>query len=433
MKITLTIALVWFALDGAAALARCQVPDAPPKNAWQLALEADAARCEARSASVALAESDRAQAKARAERMRRFLGEARQHRAQVLVGLVTTRDGRPVLEQDGWRADADYFYPASTIKLAGAVAALERMNALRRERVPELDERVPLAFHPIRRTDRLLADDSDNLDGGKLTLEHVIREALIVSDNESYNRLYDFSGQDWLNDRMARAGLSSFKLSHRLSIQMSTADNKRTPIVELRFPTGPVLIEARTGTKDLSLERTPDVYIGREHMQGDSKVKSPMSFFYKNRATLRDLQGLMVRVARPDIALPGEPFDLTDAQRAFLLDSLKCLPGDSANPRYAREQFPDDFAKFFRPGLLRAIGAADLELYNKVGLAYGFALDNAYVVDKARGLQFFLTAVVYADADGVVNDNQYEYETAALPWLADVAEIVARELAARKQ
>src|SRR5688500_9263965 len=52
------------------------------------------------------------------------------HRVQILVSFVE-RDGRAfTLERHGFRADAEYFYPASAIKLCAAVAALQTMRAL---------------------------------------------------------------------------------------------------------------------------------------------------------------------------------------------------------------------------------------------------------------------------------------------------------------
>ena len=35
-------------------------------------------------------------------------------------------------------------------------------------------------------------------------------------------------------------------------------------------------------------------------------------------------------------------------------------------------------------------------------------------------------AVLYTNADGVLNDDHYDYDTVALPFLADLAEVIAR-------
>ena len=52
----------------------------------------------------------------------------------------------------------------------------------------------------------------------------------------------------------------------------------------------------------------------------------------------------------------------------------------------------------------------------------------AWVVDREAGRSFFLAAALYTNADGILNDDQYEYETVALPFLAALGEAVAKTL-----
>jgi cell division protein FtsI/penicillin-binding protein 2 len=160
----------------------------------------------------------KAELEERAARLSKVLAEASDLRAQVLIGELVERDGKPVLVQHSWRADAQYFYPASTVKLLAAVAALERMRELQRGPAPKLDADTPLAFWPPRRGGAIVAQDSDNVTDGKLTLRHLVREALVVSDNESFNRLYEFTGHDRLNKLMWDAGLESVRITHRLNV-----------------------------------------------------------------------------------------------------------------------------------------------------------------------------------------------------------------------
>ena len=65
---------------------------------------------------------------------------ASEHRLQFILTEVIR--GRRV--DHVYRADAEYFYPASTVKLHASVAALERLNELRRTSAPKADERTPL-------------------------------------------------------------------------------------------------------------------------------------------------------------------------------------------------------------------------------------------------------------------------------------------------
>jgi hypothetical protein len=65
-----------------------------------------------------------------------------------------------------------------------------------------------------------------------------------------------------------------------------------------------------------------------------------------------------------------------------------------------------------------------VKIFNKVGLAYGFLLDNAYIVDFENKIEFFLSAVVYSNSNGVLNDDSYDYDTLTIPFLADVGRAI---------
>ena len=73
-------------------------------------------------------------------------------------------------------------------------------------------------------------------------------------------------------------------------------------------------------------------------------------------------------------------------------------------------------------------GTSSLAVANKLGRAYGFSVDNAYVSDAETGRAFFLAACVETNANGVVNDDAYEYEEVADPFMENLAETVAKWL-----
>ena len=59
-----------------------------------------------------------------------------------------------------------------------------------------------------------------------------------------------------------------------------------------------------------------------------------------------------------------------------------------------------------------------------MGLAHGFLLDNAYVVDVKNKVEFFLSAVVYVNQNETLNDNTYEYDEISIPFLAALGKVV---------
>jgi len=61
---------------------------------------------------------------------------------------------------------------------------------------------------------------------------------------------------------------------------------------------------------------------------------------------------------------------------------------------------------------------ASIRIFNKVGQAYGYLIDNAYVVDFEAGVEFLLTAVIQVNANQIYNDDTYEYDEIGFPFLA---------------
>ena len=99
------------------------------------------------------------------------------YRLQVVLGEVEEQsDGRRRLVQHTFRAGEEYLYPASTVKLFAAVAALEKLAELRRETSLPIDADTPLVYHPLFAGETLENADPTNLAGGKLTVRHEIRK-----------------------------------------------------------------------------------------------------------------------------------------------------------------------------------------------------------------------------------------------------------------
>jgi hypothetical protein len=382
-----------------------------------------------RLADPQLAADEKARVQASFDRFESVLHDPEAFRVEIAIGDIVAAEGAPPkLAMTIWRGNAEYFYPASTVKLCAAVAAFERFNDIARASYVKISAGTPLAFYPLFKDEKLETDDATNVEGGKLTLAHLIRRMLIVSDNDAFNMLYDFCGQKWLNQRMWRAGLRSVRISHRLSFPLTPQQNRKTRSVEFRVPDSPLMLGEQLSDLELDLEGVKGWMVGTSFFdEHDVKIDKPMSFYFKNMFGLGDMQRCLARIVRPDLALDGEPFDLTAEQRAFLMQALSQYPGDSTNPLYPRDKYPDDYAKYFLPGLARVVPKGELAVYNKIGEAYGFLTDNAYVVDTKANQSFFLSATVYANSDGVVNDDKYDYDTFALPFFADLAELVARD------
>ena len=347
------------------------------------------------------------------DRFQWLLEGAAEHRMHVL--LATVEDGR--LVRSRFDAGPGYFYPASAIKTCAAVAALQWL-----EETPDVDLDTPLRYAPCFEGEAAEEGDPSNLAGGTITVRHELRKLFLVSDNRAYNRLYELVGHDELNRRMWDAGLASLRLHHRLSERRTHEENKRVPAISVD---GVEVLPARTSALELPPTTLGGLAVGDRHVAGGETVDAPMDFARKNAVSLEDLQDLHVMLVRPDVDLGKPGLPLSDEHRAVLLEAMTQLPRESENPRY---DHADDWVKFLLPGLRRVVGAEHLRVANKVGRAYGFSVENAYVEDMSTGRAFFLTAVLYTNPNRTVNDGVYAYADVADPYFVALGEAVARAL-----
>jgi hypothetical protein len=77
---------------------------------------------------------------------------------------------------------------------------------------------------------------------------------------------------------------------------------------------------------------------------------------------------------------------------------------------------------------------SSLRIFNKVGDAYGFLTDVAYVADFKTGVEFMLSATIYCNKDGIFNDDKYDYDTVGFPFLKHLGQVIYNyELKREKQ
>ena len=118
---------------------------------------------------------------------------------------------------------------------------------------------------------------------------------------------------------------------------------------------------------------------------------------------------------------PDRRFRLRAEDRAFVLRAMSRPPRRSGIAAYG--ELPVGYVKYLVLGGEGALPAS-LAIANKVGQAYGFLTDSAWVVDLEAGVEFLLSATVYVNADGIFNDDVYEYEELGLPFLAALGRAV---------
>jgi hypothetical protein len=76
----------------------------------------------------------------------------------------------------------------------------------------------------------------------------------------------------------------------------------------------------------------------------------------------------------------------------------------------------------------------NIRIFNKVGDAYGYLIDNAYIVDFENKVEFILSAVIHVNNNQIYNDSVYEYDKTGFPFMAELGKtIYAYELSRKRK
>jgi len=310
-----------------------------------------------------------------------------------------------------------YFYPASSIKLYAAVLALQKINQLK---IDGLDKFTPLRIDSISSGQSAVEQDTTS-ENRLPSIAHYIKKVFLVSDNDAYNRLYEFTGQQALNEGLWQRGFSNTRILHRLSVRMTAEQNRYSN--PFTFYRGDKIIYQQTqqyNADDYSY-KIDGFKRGRAHYADGRLINEPMDFSLKNYSLLEELQGVLKAVLFPEAAPAAERFELTDNDYNFLLKYMSMLPKESSYPEY---DMYDSYCKFFMFGASKEKMPANIRIFNKVGDAYGQMIDNAYIVDFENRVEFLLTAVIYVNENQTLNDNKYEYDQIGMPFMADLGRTV---------
>ena len=357
-----------------------------------------------------------------------LLGEVLRHPEQFQLQLIYTRidrdeDNRPSFQSYSYGLDTGlYFYPASTVKMPAALLALEKLNELR---ILGLDKNSTMITGAARPPQTAVNQDTTAASGLPSVAQY-IKKIFLVSDNDAFNRLYEFLGQEYLNRKLYEKGYDKLRIIHRLSVSGYDVEGNRytNPV---SFYDGDSLLYhqgAVYSAFDPALELKEQVR-GVAYMADDGKViPEPFDFRNKNFVSLQDLHDILQAALFPE-AIPAERrFNLTEEDYQFLWKYMSMLPRESDHPAYDTTEYWDSYVKFFLFGDGKAPMPDHIRIFNKVGDAYGFLTDVAYVVDFKNGLEFLLAANIHVNKNQTYNDGVYEYDEIGFPVLARIGRLV---------
>ncbi|WP_211229838.1 serine hydrolase [Olivibacter sitiensis] len=320
-----------------------------------------------------------------------------------------------------------YFNPASTVKLPAALLALEKLHHLPDDITKDTWLRIDSAHAPQT---GFIQDE--NAPEKKPTIAHLIKRAFLVSENEPYNRLYEFVGQKELNKRLWEMGYVDARIIRRFASFTEEQNRYTNPFVFLDEH-GDALYEQPMEKNDLNFHFRIYPLIGKAHYQGGKLVQGGMDFTRANNLPLYDLQQVLQSVLFPESVPDNQRFNLSEEDYRFIYQYLSQFPGETNYPKYDATDFHPSYAKFFFKDSTHHELPTGVRVFNKVGWAYGFLTDASYVADFENEVEFMLSATVYVNEDEILNDGKYEYEEIGHPFLYQLGQSIYQYEIARKR
>lgn len=334
--------------------------------------------------------------------LQHVFNKATDYKLQIMLTIVR-HDKEAIFETHQYGIkDSSYFYPASTVKLPVALFALEAINTL------------PFS-----------SNTSYFIEGDSIisTIKKDVSAIFAVSDNAAYNRLYEFLGSDKINNYLTEKQLNPTRIVHRLSVN-DADDRALKPVI---FFKNDSILYSTPEHDDAPIEEIliEDTFLGKGFYDDDEFIEEPMRFTQKNYFPLRKQHEVLQRLFYPEAFDESKRFHIANSDLEFLKNTMKTVP---RNAGYNEEDYSDGYVKFFMFGDTTKQIPESLSIYNKVGYAYGFLTDNAYIVDHQNNIAFFLSATIHVNKNGIYNDDTYEYDTVGIPFLTKLGNEIHRFL-----
>lgn len=171
-----------------------------------------------------------------------------------------------------------YFYPASTVKLPIALLALQKLNELNNTGITKNTSMITEADYSGQTASY---NDPQTADG-RPTIESYIKRIFLVSDNDAFNRLYEFLGQQYINDQLHKKGYGDAQILHRLEISLTEDENRHTnPVRFLDNYNNTLYIQPLIFNKEIYTERHDS--LGNGYLNNGNLINTPMNFSKKKQ------------------------------------------------------------------------------------------------------------------------------------------------------
>ena len=351
--------------------------------------------------------------------LKEIIKEKEDYEIQILLTKIDQYNSKVDFQEYKYQLDDNkYFYPASTIKLPIVVLSLKKINELR-SKGSEITLKSKITLNYKDDYSELVIRDSIT------SFQNLIADVFLVSDNSASNILIDFVGYNYFNHEMENAGFDKTYLNHKFNPdpyvnstwQISDLDNNIISSIN----DNQKIIKADEKTNGLEKGE-------RRYFKGEILDES-LNFSEKNRSSITDMHNLIKYIFYPEIFDSTNTFNLNVEDYDFLRYWMSRFTYEDIGEKFiGDEKFFETYNKFFIHGDEQSVSNEQIRVYNKIGQAYGTSIDNGLIKNYQDNIEFILTATIYTNKNKVINDNLYEYDDIAIPFLAKLSRGIYQEL-----
>ena len=314
--------------------------------------------------------------------------------------------------------DSLYFYPASLVKLPTSIFALELINELKKNGVDKNTRLIIDSSFSCQK--KLIRDNSTN--DSLASIASFIEKALVVSDNDAYNRLYEFVGPKYFSQRFNKFGMSKSVIRHRFA-SCDQQENRSTNKILFLSKTGDTLLSKEQDYfKGVFLKPMKNMVVESFPFYSKSKrpKKTSKDFSSRNSMPLSDIHSLLMELIYPESQTFN--FSINDDDRKFLISNLAINPDESSiKSIQINKEYHNNMTNYLMMGTDSSQTKKDYSITNIVGLAYGFASDVAYIHNQNKSIEFFLSATIYTNYGNKIG---YDYTGISLPFLKSLGQSI---------
>lgn len=347
----------------------------------------------------------------------KIISNPNDYRVQIIYTQIDrTNKGKPVFKNHHFNVDPDlYFNPASMVKMPLAFLSLEKLNELHK---PGVDKYTRMEYDSNYVRQVAMKNDS-SAEYTYPSIAHFIKRALLISENDPYNRMYQFLGQQDANRKLLNKGYSSSRITRQF-MGYTEEQNRHTNGIKFLDKDGEIIYAQAPQYNTDSFSFPSPKLIGKAHInREDQLVNSPFDFTKHNNISLEDMRKMVQAVVFPKSVEKKNRFNISEEDRLFLLQYMSQYPSETNYPKYDTTIFYESYVKFFFGDSSHTM-PKHIRVFNKVGWAYGFMTDVSYIIDTKNNIDYMLAATVYVNSDGVVNDSKYDEETVGFPFFEQI-------------